>query len=71
VLAQRRSGPNHEQVSPIHPVCFVTNPSAGHDERRDPLDAQEHDVTGPLLIEHDDEGIRAFLEKRKPVYIKR
>jgi hypothetical protein len=28
-------------------------------------------MTKPLLIEHDDEGIRAFLEKRKPVYIKR
>src|SRR5665213_1599799 len=28
-LAQRRSGPNHEQLSPIHPVCSVTYPSAG------------------------------------------
>jgi hypothetical protein len=36
-------------------------------------------VTQPLLIEHEDgadpvvlnEGIRAFLEKRKPVYIRR
>jgi enoyl-CoA hydratase/carnithine racemase len=48
------------------------------------VDAQEQDVTGPLLIEHDDgidrvcsrseefsEGIQAFLEKRKPVYIRR
>jgi hypothetical protein len=53
-------------------------------ERRYPVDAQEQDVTGPLLIEHDDgidrvcsrseefsEGIQAFLEKRKPVYIRR
>jgi hypothetical protein len=40
----------------------------------------ERVVTQPLLIEHQDgvdwvtlnrEGIRAFLEKRKPVYIRR
>ncbi|MCP3367928.1 DDE-type integrase/transposase/recombinase [Bradyrhizobium cajani] len=29
-LALRRSGPNHERLLPIHPVCFVTHPSAGH-----------------------------------------
>ena len=29
-LAQRRSGLNHEQLLPIHPVYSVTHPSAGH-----------------------------------------
>jgi hypothetical protein len=40
---------------------------------------REEDVTSPLLIEHSDgldrvtlnEGISDFLEKRKPVYIRR
>ena len=35
---------------------------------------RERFVTQPLLIERSEdfnEGIRAFLEKRKPVYIKR
>src|ERR1700704_719885 len=33
-LAQRRSGPNHEQLSPIHPLYSVTHPSAGHLAKR-------------------------------------
>src|SRR4030081_890825 len=34
-LAQRRSGPNHEQLSPIHPLYSVTHPSAGQRDMQD------------------------------------
>src|SRR5207244_8932094 len=33
--ATRRPRPNHEKLSPIHPVSFVTHLSAGHPSQRD------------------------------------
>jgi hypothetical protein len=31
-VGRHYAGPHHEQLLPIHPVCFVTHPSAGQAE---------------------------------------